>query len=115
MIEPSTTEAEKAAREVVDRLVSEGQMRRSEGNRLLDDGLPIILQGFALGRLRGKAEATIAAELEDARRRAQQRHATARTVTARRAAFLHLTTAEFAIAAWDGLRRDLANHIAANS
>ncbi|MFF7021424.1 hypothetical protein ACFY97_10450 [Streptomyces klenkii] len=115
MTTPSTTEAEKAAREVVDRLVREGHMRRSEGARLLRDGLPIILQGFALGRLRGKPEEEITADLEDERAEAQRRHASARTVTARRAALLSLTTAEFAIAAWEGVQRDLARHLAAHS
>ncbi|MEV7282574.1 hypothetical protein [Streptomyces sp. NPDC093111] len=115
MTTPSTPEAEKAAREVVDRLVREGQMRRSEGARLLRDGLPIILQGFALGRLRGKSEDAITADLEDERDKAEQRHASARTITARRAALLSLTTAEFAIAAWEGVQRDLAAHLAATS
>ncbi|MEV0437765.1 hypothetical protein AB0I84_00885 [Streptomyces spectabilis] len=115
MTTPSTTEAEKAAREVVDRLVREGQMRRSEGTRLLRDGLPIILQGFAVARLRGKPEDDITADLEDERAKAEKRHTSARTTTARRAALLSLTTAQFAIAAWEGVQRDLARHLAAHS
>lgn len=112
---PRTPEAEKAAREVVNRHVREGRMRRSEGNRLVRDGLPIILNGFAQARITGKPEEAITADLEAALAEAKQLQATARTAVRRRMALLDVSTAEFAIAAWDGVRRDLANHLAANA
>ncbi|MFF4528163.1 hypothetical protein ACFY1P_02725 [Streptomyces sp. NPDC001407] len=110
-----TPEADKAVREVVNRHVRKGSMRRSEANRLVRDGLPIILSGFAEARIKGKPEAAITADLEDALAEAKQRWATARTATRRRVALLDVSTAEFAIAAWAGVRRDLANHLAAHS
>ncbi|OII68292.1 hypothetical protein [Streptomyces sp. CC77] len=115
MSKSKTPEAEKAAREVVNRFVRQGDMRRAEANRIMRDGLPIILNGFAKARIQGKPEADITASLEEALAEAKQRQAAARTATARRLALLDLTTAEFAIAAWEGVRRDLANHLATSA
>ncbi|MFF3692012.1 hypothetical protein [Streptomyces sp. NPDC002221] len=112
---PRTPEAEKAAREVVNRYVRQGDMRRADANRIMRDGLPIILNGFAEARIKGKPEAAITADLEAALAEAKQRQATARTTTRRHMALLDVSTAEFAIAAWEGVRRDLANHLAAHS
>ncbi|GGU41608.1 hypothetical protein GCM10010211_00750 [Streptomyces albospinus] len=115
MTNAKTPEAEKAVRKVVNRRIREGSMRRSEANRLVRDGLPIILSGFAEARIKGKPEAAITADLEAALAEAKQRQATARTATRRRMALLDVSTAEFAIAAWEGVRRDLAAHLASNS
>ncbi|MFI5942184.1 hypothetical protein ACIBCB_18270 [Streptomyces uncialis] len=109
-----TPEAEKAAREVTKRIVREGRMRRSEAARLLRDGLPIILRGFAMARIKGRPEAAITEELEAAHAEAQRRFDAARTGFSRHLAEIDRCAAEFAIAAWDGVRRDLANHLAAH-
>lgn len=89
-------------------------MRRAEAARLLRDGLPIILNGFAVARINGRPEAAITAELEAAHAEAEHRFSTARTAFSRSLAEKDRTVADFAIAAWGGIRRDLANHLAAN-
>lgn len=115
MKKASTPEAEAAVRDVVDRYVRLGQTSRADARRMVRDGLPVILSGFAEARIKGKPEDAITADLEDALAEAKHSQSAARTITARRMATLHLFTAEFAIAAWGGVRRDLAAHLAANS
>ncbi|MER8116299.1 hypothetical protein [Streptomyces sp. NPDC094031] len=112
MPRPSTKHAEAAAKAVFDRYVADGHMKQHEADAALRGGLPDILAALAAQRIVGVPEEETTALLQAKVTADRLLLAEARGRRARRHARLGLMGAEVALAAWDGIRRDLGEVLA---
>ncbi|MGW8743527.1 hypothetical protein [Streptomyces sp. NPDC055794] len=112
MPRPSTKHAEAAAKAVFDRYVAEGHTSQHEADMALRGGLPDILAALAVQRINGVPEEETTAALQTKVTADRLLLNEARGHRARRVARLRLMAAEVALAAWDGIRRDLDGFLA---
>jgi hypothetical protein len=110
MPEPTTDQAVRAAREVLNTRVREGLISRQLANEILRTGLPLTLKAIADARRHGWPTERANAYFEGKVTDAKARQAAARTRFARQAATATVVAAEVSRAAWAGLQADCARY-----
>lgn len=111
-LKPKMDHSERAARDLLNRKVSEGIIDRRNANQILKAGLPFVRSMLAQWRREGTAPQWITDTFQSKLTEAKQQYTAAGTDFAKQRAVLRIVAAEMYLSVWAGLQADLGQFTA---